>query len=181
MHTTHASPSSTPNNERIRSEQGAINAQLKGAEGPCRWPRWGRGKEGIERYLQGGFALWVLVTEISAPGGSNQPDRRHGGLKEPTKQSRVGVLGAGREQGGLTLLKRSCGTYCRTMGSMVSTLANCTSGMYRAHTTWAHPGEAKAEQWETCCSTGEPSAHVGLHTGTGGKGGREYRKEANSS
>lgn len=26
---------------------------------------------------------------------------------------------------------------------MVSTLANCTSGMYKAQTTWAHPGEAK--------------------------------------
>jgi len=31
------------------------------------------------------------------------------------------------------------------MGSMVRTLANCTSGMYSAHTTWAQPGERSDE------------------------------------
>lgn len=39
-----------------------------------------------------------------------------------------------------TLLKRSWGTYWRTIGSIVRTFANCTSGIYRAQTTWAQPG-----------------------------------------
>lgn len=60
----------------------------------------------------------------------------------PKSQGGASTLGATGGRDGLTLLKRSWGTYCRTIGSMVSTLANCTSGMYKAQTTWAHPGEA---------------------------------------
>src|SRR4029434_2473710 len=49
----------------------------------------------------------------------------------------------------------SWGTYCRTMGSMVRTLANCTSGMYKAHTTWAQPVDT-----HTHTHTHTPHAHT---------------------
>ena len=41
--------------------------------------------------------------------------------------------------GFFTLLNRSGGTILSIIGSMVVTLPNLTSGMYRAQTTWAQP------------------------------------------
>lgn len=47
-----------------------------------------------------------------------------------------------------TLLNLSFGSFDVTMGSMVLLLPKVTSGMYRAHTTWAHPAGTTTRKME---------------------------------
>lgn len=52
----------------------------------------------------------------------------------------------------LTLLNLSFGTFVVIIGSIRRLLPNVTSGIYRAHTTWAQPDETKSQGLPHCKS-----------------------------
>jgi len=56
----------------------------------------------------------------------------------------------------LTLLNLSFGTFVVIIGSIRRLLPNVTSGIYRAHTTWAQPDETKSQGLPHCKSCTKP-------------------------